>query len=301
MSRWGKKLLLTFFSSVLLLSLIGCTGTPNLETDIFSVESSPPAESSSSSEGSENLSEGTTPMQTGMISEQVLEGETGTIHYSYFIPENYDENQKYPLMVAMPGYDMMWFGEESSGANLNWSGFLCWAQLPEDMIVVSAQLTDWHETSARQAIELTEYFIDHFSVDNNHVYAAGYSAGGETMSQAVSMRPDLYAAYLHGASQWDGEFTPVVENSVAVYIFMAENDEYYGSERALNAYSSLRTAYENAGWTADEIDTVLQIQTPDNEWFAERGVTGNYHGGGNVVFDETDILEWIVAHDKGGK
>lgn len=52
------------------------------------------------------------------------------------------------------------------------------------------------------------------------------------MSQAVSMRPDLYAAYLHGASQWDGTFEAVAENGVAVYIFMAESDEYYGSGKA---------------------------------------------------------------------
>lgn len=50
------------------------------------------------------------------------------------------------------------------------------------MIVVPAQLTDWHDTSARQAIELTEYFLANFSVDVSRVYAAGYSAGGETMS-----------------------------------------------------------------------------------------------------------------------
>ena len=104
-----------------------------------------------------------------------------------------------PLMMVMPGYDMMWFGGESSGSNLDWDGFLCWTQLQEDMIVVSAQLTDWHDTSAWQAIELTEYFLANFSVDVSRVYAAGYSAGGETMSQAVPMRPDLYAAYLHGA------------------------------------------------------------------------------------------------------
>lgn len=86
------------------------------------------------------------------------------------------------------------------------------------MIVVPAQLTDWHDTSARQAIELTEYFLANFSVDVSRVYAAGYSAGGETMSQAVSMCPDLYAAYLHGASQWDGDYAPIAENGTAVYI-----------------------------------------------------------------------------------
>ena len=127
------------------------------------------------------------------------------------------------------------------------------------MIVVPAQLTDWHDTSARQAIELTEYFLANFSVDVSRVYAAGYSAGGETMSQAVSMRPDLYAAYLHGASQWDGDYAPIAENGTAVYIFMAEHDEYYGSQRA---------------------------------------VTSNYHGGGNVVFGEYDVLNWVLSHTK---
>ena len=134
--------------------------------------------------------------QTGLVTEQILNSEIGEIHYSYYLPDNYSDSREYPMMVVMPGYDMMWFGEDSSGSNLNWNGFRCWMGLDEEMIVVSAQLTDWGETSAREAVELTEYFIDSFSVDTNRIYAAGYSAGGETMSRAVSMRPDLYAAYL---------------------------------------------------------------------------------------------------------
>ena len=118
------------------------------------------------------------------------------------------------------------------------------------------------------------------------------------MGGAVSMRPDLYAAYLHGASQWDGEFTPIAEHNVAVYIFMAEDDEYYGSQRARDAYNGLHEAYENMGRSDDEIDAVLQIQTPNKEWFAQRGITGNYHGGGNVVFEEASVLHWIVSHNK---
>ncbi len=236
--------------------------------------------------------------KTGIIAEQILSGNDGEIHYSYYLPVDYDKIKTYPLIMTMPGYDMMWFGEDSSGSNLEWSGFRVWTEFPEDMIVVSAQLTDWHETSARQAIELTEYFIENFSVDKSRVYAAGYSAGGETMSQAVSMRPDLYAAYLHGASQWDGEYAPVAENGVAVYIFMAENDEYYGSERARSAYDNLYAAYEVAGLNDNEINAVLQIQTPDKDWFAQRGFSGYYHAGGNILFDEDDILNWIISKSK---
>lgn len=279
----------------------GCAAVPENGAEIGqeqTTSSSEPAETASdaSSAGSPPASEQA--VKTGMIPEQTLEGETGTIHFSYYLPENYDSQTKYPLIMAMPSYDRMWFGEESSGSNLDWDGFLCWTRLPEEMIVVSAQLTDWRETSARQAIELTEYFLAHFSVDASRVYAAGYSAGGETMSQAVSIRPDLYAAYLHGASQWDGEYAPIAENGVAVYIFMAENDEYYGSERAWDAYNSLHDAYREAGWSEAQIAEVLQIQTPDDEWFAQRGVAGNYHGGGNVVFEEDGILNWILSHAK---
>ena len=122
------------------------------------------------------------PVQTGLFAEQIFSGADGDIHYSYYLPESYDGSRRFPMMVVMPGYGMMWFGEDSSGSNLNWSGFTAWTKLGTEMIVVSAQLTDWGEKSARQAIELTEYFIENFAVDTSRVYAAGYSAGGETLS-----------------------------------------------------------------------------------------------------------------------
>ena len=262
-----------------------------------------PAPTPSTSNQEESVRESA--LQTGIIPEQVLEGETGEIHYSYYLPEGYGPSGNYPLVMAMPGYDMMWFGEDSSGSNLDWPGFLHWTQRPEDMIVVSAQLTDWGETSARQAVELTTAIVD----GDGRVVALASTPRNirpqetalydeETMSRAVAMRPDLYAAYLHGASQWDGDFTPVAENGVAVYIFMAENDEYYGSERAREAYNGLHQAYVDAGWSEEDIANVLQIQTPDNAWFAEQGISGNYHGGATVVYEQTDILEWVLSHSK---
>lgn len=237
-------------------------------------------------------------VQTGWITEQILEGNDGEIHYSYYLPEGYDGEHTYPMMVVIPGYDMMWFGEKSSGSNLSWRGLLAWTELEEDLIVVSAQLTDWHEKSARQAIELTEYFLENFAVDESSVYAVGYSAGGETMLQAVSLRSDLYAAYLHAASQWDGAYDSVAENGTAVYIFMAENDEYYGSQQARNAYENLHEAYAAAGWTDEQIDSVLRLEIPDNEYFSSRGIYGNYHGGGNILFEDESILNWIISHRK---
>lgn len=70
-------------------------------------------------------------VRTGLTAEQILEGEEGEIHYSYYLPDDYDESNTYPLVVVMPGYDMMWFGEESSGSNLNWNGFMRPMKLPD--------------------------------------------------------------------------------------------------------------------------------------------------------------------------
>lgn len=248
------------------------------------------SENSSSSKPTENV-------QTGLIREQILNGAEGEIHYSYYLPESYDGTRKFPMMVTMPGYDRMWFGEDSSGSNIEWNGFRAWTQLDEDMIVISAQLTDWHEKSARQASELAQYFIDNFAVDTDRIYAAGYSAGGETMSQAVALRPDMYAAYLHGASQWDGEFAPLAEHGVAVYIYMAENDEYYGSQKARDAYDGLYNAYRDRGFSDEETDKKIHLEIPDDEYFNSRGIY-NYHGGGNIVFDDKNVLDWIISHMK---
>lgn len=172
---------LAFWLAVSLLVLAGCgireaepsqpeppaVTAPDIDTPTTSpnepAENTPPAETS-------------TPVQTGLFAEQILSGADGDIHYSYYLPDSYDGSRKFPMMVVMPGYDMMWFGEDSSGSNLNWSGFTAWTKLDTEIIVVSAQLTDWGEKSARQAIELTEYFISHFAVDTSRVYAAGYSA-----------------------------------------------------------------------------------------------------------------------------
>ena len=282
---------------VLILTLAGCgagTAVPT-QSEITPAPSAEPTEEPLESTASAVTSE---PVQTGLFAEQIFSGADGDIHYSYYLPESYDGSRKFPMMVVMPGYGMMWFGEDSSGGNLNWSGFTAWTRLDTEMIVVSAQLTDWGEKSTRQAIELTEYFINRFAVDTSRVYAAGYSAGGETMSRAVAMRPDLYAAYLHGASQWDGDYAPIAENGVAVYIYMAEGDEYYGSAKARSAYENLHEAYENAGWSDTDIDKVLRIETPDNTFFNEKGIY-NYHGGANVVFDDPDNLNWVISHSKG--
>lgn len=84
---------------------------------------------------------------------------------------------------------------------------------------------------------------------------------------------------------------------MAVYIFIAENDEYYGSAKARSAYEELQAAYREKGYTDEQIGELLVAEIPGNEYFNSRDIY-NYHGGGNILFDDENILNWIVSQHK---
>ena len=154
----------------------------------------------------------------GFILDNVLHSESeGDIHYNLYIPDSYDGSEAYALFFTLPGYEGLYF--QGVGENLYSENFGFAAQeYVQDMIVVALQLGDWGETSANQAIALAEYFLTSYNIDRSRVYAGGYSGGGEIMSRVMEKRPELFAAYLHCSSQWDGAYGPVAESRTPVYI-----------------------------------------------------------------------------------
>ena len=168
-----------------------------------------------------------------------------------------------------------------------------------DMIIASAQLNDWGMTSARDAVALTEYLMSAYSIDPNRVYLSGYSGGGETGSLVMELRPELYAAYLMMASQWDGALEPPVEARTPIYMIIGEDDSYYGSESLKSAYARLHTLYEEKGLSYSEIDDILVLNVKEADWFAQRGIA-DQHGGGMAFPEEPGLLEWFFSKTKKG-
>ena len=104
-------------STALTVLLSACTGAassvPVNTVSSVSASTSITTSSEVDSAVSENASSETGNIQTGLVREQTLDSTEGLIHYSYYLPEDYDPTRKYPMMVVMPGYNMMWFGESS--------------------------------------------------------------------------------------------------------------------------------------------------------------------------------------------
>lgn len=229
----------------------------------------------------------------GFVLDNVLhDPQGGDIHYNVYIPDSYDGSEPYAVFFTLPGYEGLYF--QGLGANLQEDFGFAAQDYNDKMIVVAPQLSDWGETSARQTISLVEYFLEHYNIDPDHIYANGYSGGGETMSRVLGMRPDLFTAYLHCSSQWDGAYEPVVQSRTPVYLVVGAEDEYYGAAPTQEAYDNLRALYEQAGLSDSEIDRLLVLDIKDASYFAQGGAP-NQHGGGNLFARDAQIMGWLFG------
>ena len=228
----------------------------------------------------------------GFVNGNTLHSEIGDIHYSSYIPNTYDGSEPYALFLTLPGWEGLYF--QGVGANMV-EDFGSESLIYNDkMIVISAQLNDWGETSANMAIALTEYFLDHYNIDRDLVYLHGYSGGGETGSIVMGKRPDLYSAYLMTSSEWEGDLSVLANSHKPVYMAIGENDSYYGSSSLKQAYSTLHNIYASEGMTESEIDSILVLDVKDQEYFRSRGYS-DQHGGGMAFAYDKDIMGWLFG------
>lgn len=149
--KWGALLLCAVL-------LAGCAAQPTA-TPTPTESPTPTATPQPTTEATaETVTPGTVE-DRGFVHDNVLRSAAnGDIHFSSYIPADYDGNRPYALFVSLPGWEGLYF--QGVGENLHWEEFAFTAQnYVPDMIIISPQLNDWGETSAEQTIALTEYFL----------------------------------------------------------------------------------------------------------------------------------------------
>lgn len=234
-----------------------------------------------------------TETRRGFVQDNVLHsGAQGDIHYFSYIPETYDGSEPYALFVTLPGWEGLYF--QGVGANMVEDFGPEAIQYNDKMIVLSPQLNDWGETSANQAIALTEFFLKRYNIDPNRVYLHGMSGGGETGSLVMGKRPELFAGYLMTASQWDGDLEAVASARTPVYLAIGENDSYYGSGPLKNTCAALHELYEAQGLTEEQIEELLVLDVRPQSYFTQRGFR-DQHAGGQAFAHEEDVMNWLFS------
>ena len=237
-------------------------------------------------------------IRDSFVLDNVLHSETeGDIHYNVYIPDDYDGSEPYALFMTLPGYQGLYFQGVGENVRTEEFGFFAQEYNPK-MIIVAPQLNDWQDTSARQTIALTEYFLDTYNIDRDRVYAEGYSGGGETMSRVMGMRPELFTAYLQCSSQWDGGYDAVVKSRTPVYFAIGENDEYYGSEPSVRAYNAIHKLYEDEGLSDSEIDELLVLDVKPTSYFTDNGISNQHGYGGYLFVRDENTMGWLFGKVK---
>ena len=287
----NRKVFIAFCFFMILIIMLGCTRNTMRDS----------SNQNNTDENSENMKESITEgtkKYRSFILDNVLHSKTlGEIHYNVYIPDSYDGSESYALYITLPGYQGLYF--QGVGKNIETEDFGFRAQkYNAKMIVVAPQLNDWDETSAKQTIELIEYFLSNYNIDKTRVYASGYYGGGETMSLVMGMRPDLFTAYLQCSSKCDGDYDLVVKNRTPVYFVIGENDEYYGSGPTEEAYNRLYKLYQQEGLSKTEIDKILVLDVKDNNYFESQGIYNQHGQGGGLFSNDKKIMGWLFSQKK---
>lgn len=232
----------------------------------------------------------------GFVVDNVLHSKTqGDIHFSSYLPNGYNQDKKYAIYFALPGWEGLYF--QGVGTNLVEPYPFEAQKYNKDMIIISPQLDDWGEESANDTIALVEYFLENYNIDKSKMYISGVSGGGETLSIVLGKRPELFTAALYVSSKWDGNLEVLANSKTPLYMVIGENDSYYGSEKTKNAYNSLSKLYKEKGLSEDEINQILVLDVKEHSYFTSRGYSDEHAGCGSFAYEES-IMNWIFTKSK---
>lgn len=187
--------------------------------------------------------------------------ETGiALEYSLYIPEDYDENEKYPFIMYIP---------DSSGASKSakeiveqYYGADIWVSAEEQakhksFVLVPAYSEvvvddDWNTSEQIEVtVRLINYLTETYSIDTDRLYTTGQSMGCMTSLYLNSKYPDLFAASLFVSGQWDISVLKGLEDKSFFYIVAGGDDKASGGQNEVMAmFDADGVEYSYGTWSA---------------------------------------------------
>ena len=258
---------------------------------------------------------------------QYSDSETGlSVTYNLYLPENYDENKKYPTVVFIADSSV---AKGNAEASLTQGlGALVWAseewQKVNETIVINPTypetiLDDHNGYSTTEYVELTKRLIEDastkYAVDTNRIYGTGQSMGCMTTLILASEHPDLYAACMFVDGQWDISELKALEGQSFVY-FAAEDDDraFAGMSEVMQMFDADSEKYTCETWdgsySPDELSKaateMFEKDTAANfvSWntgtiVTSGGMQGSAHMASfDYAYNCVAVMEWLFTQTK---
>lgn len=183
-----------------------------------------------------------------------------SLEYSLYVPENYDENEEYPLIMFIPdasgaGKSAKEIVEQYYGADI-WVGADEQAK-HESFVLVPAFSgvvvdDDWNTSEQIDtAVRLINYLTETYGVDADRLYTTGQSMGCMTSLYLNSVYPYMFAASLFVSGQWDISVLQGLENQKFFYITAGGDAKASGGQDEVKAmFDADGVPYGYGTWNA---------------------------------------------------
>lgn len=198
--------------------------------------------------------------RTDVISDQTGKLTNG-LPYSLFVPNDYDPNNIYPLVVYLHGAGERGTDNQShiarngvpvlAGKELQGleKCFILAPQCPPDYRWVEV---DWREKTPhkqpaqpsdpmRLAMKLIDELPREFSIDQKRIYLTGISMGGFGTWDLLARRPKLFAAAIPICGGADNSTAPLIKN-IPIWTFHGANDSAISVDRTRSMVAAMRAA-----------------------------------------------------------
>jgi predicted peptidase len=227
------------------------------------------------------------PPEVGFLARSYHSPTGETMFYRLFIPTNYDEHEKFPLILWLHNAQGRGSDNLAQISGTDYQGTHLWttpdAQVKLPAFVLAPQISDtkaWARphantppVSIRLALEILDSVEKDYAVDLDRVYVAGESMGGEGAWMAMAVAPGRFAAAIALCGYGESWMIPLVAKT-PVWAFQGDADDIVPVEQAREWIAALRAAGGSPKYSE------------------YRGVGHNVW---EKAFTEPDLLPWLSS------
>ncbi len=186
-----------------------------------------------------------------LLADDFQQGMFEDLPYNLFIPKSYDGKKRYPLVLFI--HDAGTCSEDARVTLAQGIGAVIWAgkeeQKKHECFVLAPQFApppivndDFESTEGvEKAKRLLDFIVSAYRVDVNRIYLTGQSMGCMSGCELNVRYPDLFAASLLVAGQWNPQ-TMGQHPALKLWIFVSEGDE-----KAYPGMNAVTAAMEKSG------------------------------------------------------
>ena len=216
--------------------------------------------------------------------------EDGTeLMYSLYLPEDYDENTGYPLVLFMP--DATGEGDDPYLALTESLGGIIWTedswQEDNPCIVLVPQYTEDNTEDDSYTMALAQEIMDSYSVDEDRVYLVGQSSGAIRSIKLLIDYPDVFAGATLVAGQADSAYEDQLASLAKqnIWFICSEKDarSYPGITEIVEAVEGAGAEVTTSQWSAKLSDAEQEENAKEQE---KAGTRINW-----TVFDGNTVME----------